>query len=253
VAGEADCGVVVGDLDPLVRGVDAGVRVVDATGGDGRDAEPLAEEVHRAAAGRGWGDGWLPSGESARRRDRRRHDRGVGRRLGRVEAADLLLPLEDEPGLQGQLADRLPVPLDGEDAGDELPLVVGGAAGDEGAAPDLGRVRVRFPELERLGRLDVVVVVDHQRPRPAPDLAVDDRGAAGGVDDAGLDAAAAQQVGRRRRGLGDADSLAGKGRLAEERSQLLQVGVVVGLDPGVEAVYGGACSLVGERRTIGQG
>jgi hypothetical protein len=71
---------------------------------------------------------------------------------------------------------HLPVPSKSRQAGDDLALVVGCPTSKE-LAISLGKPEgVTFPELERVGRLDIVMVVEEQRRRTFDEpLAVDDR------------------------------------------------------------------------------
>ena len=78
-----------------------------------------------------------------------------------VFAADLLLAFEDEGDVAGKFRAGLEVGLYGLQVGEVLALVVAGTAGEEIAALDARLEGRRLPQLERLGRLHVVVAVDH--------------------------------------------------------------------------------------------
>ena len=74
-------------------------------------------------------------------------------------AADLLLAVEGHPDVdrQGALLGEQPRGLQEEV---RVPLVVDGAASVEPAVPELRLERIRLPEVERRGRLDVEVPVE---------------------------------------------------------------------------------------------
>ena len=97
-------------------------------------------------------------------------DAGVGAALVRFEevddgvAADLLLAVGDDSDVHGQRV-LLAKQLGRLEEREELSLVVGDAARVVPAVA-LGELeRRRLPELERRGRLDVEVSVDHHRRR----------------------------------------------------------------------------------------
>ena len=116
-------------------------------------------------------------------------------------AADFLLAFDDEGEIAGQRSAGLQVGFDGVEMGEMLALVIDGATGKERAALDARLERRRFPKVERLGRLHVVVAVHHKvrsgraacfRPRRLGD----DNGVAFGRAEARLEAnlaAVAQQ------------------------------------------------------------
>ncbi len=99
-------------------------------------------------------------------------DAGVGAALVRLEevhdrvAADLLLAVRDDSDVHRQ---RVPLPkeLGGLQERVELTLVVGDAARVEPAVALRELERRRLPEVERRGRLDVEVTVDHHGRRIA--------------------------------------------------------------------------------------
>ena len=100
-------------------------------------------------------------------------------------AADLLLALYDERQVARQLGAGLEIRLDRLEMGEVLALVVAGAAREEVAAAKRRLERRAVPQLERLGRLNVVVAV-HEKVRlgavaPARRGGSDDRVAAGPV------------------------------------------------------------------------
>ena len=102
-----------------------------------------------------------------------------------VRAPDLLLALEAELHVAGRLAVRPDVGLDQLEPGDELPLVVRDAPAVEPPVAYLWLEGRGLPQLERDLGLDVVVVVEQDglaRLR-RPDLAVDQRGGAGELEE----------------------------------------------------------------------
>ena len=104
-------------------------------------------------------------------------------------AADLLLALQHERQVAGQLRAGLEIGLDGFEVGEVLALVVAGAAGVQKTAGDARLERRRLPEFKGLGRLHVIVAIDHEvRPAGAAfsgGSCHDDR-MAGGFDQPGL-------------------------------------------------------------------
>src|SRR5438093_6462204 len=142
---------------------------------------------------------------------------------GEVLRPDLFLALVQHAHAERELADRRAVRLDRLEPRHEVALVVGDAATEEKAVA-LGRLERRGrPLLERLGGLDVVVVVDEQRAVAGSGLA-DDRGRSA-VDarrlggDPGTSRSREDDAG----GLLDADLLGRDRRLSDERLQLLDV------------------------------
>src|SRR5207302_8347824 len=82
---------------------------------------------------------------------------------GQVRRTDLLFAF-DEPGQLAWIAPRdCPQRVDRREACDQLALVILGAAGIYRAIALSELERRRLPELERLGRLNVVVVVEKHR------------------------------------------------------------------------------------------
>ena len=125
-----------------------------------------------------------------------------------VDAADLLLALDEELDVERQAAALLQVRLDRLDVHEHLALVVGGAARVDLAVAH-GRLERRAgPQLDRIDRLHVVVAVEEDRRlagRVQP-VAVDDR-VAGRVDQPDvLQAGRPQRLGRP---LGGAAHVAG--------------------------------------------
>ena len=86
--------------------------------------------------------------------------------VGDRVAADLLLAVERDAEVDRQRA-RLDEPLRGLEDEPQLSLVVGDASSVRPFAANLELERVRLPELERRGRLDVEVVVDEHGRRIA--------------------------------------------------------------------------------------
>jgi hypothetical protein len=104
------------------------------------------------------------------------HARSRGEEPPEAVSPTLLLALDQEADTARQRADRRLVCLDAPDPGEQLALVVAGAPGVQAAVADLGFVRRRGPQLERLGGLDVVVLEQDQRPRGGiTELADDER------------------------------------------------------------------------------
>ena len=80
-----------------------------------------------------------------------------------VRAALLLLAVEEDLHVQGQLAGRGDHRLDGFQVREVLPLVVAAAPGVDAPVANRRRERRRLPEFQRLHRLHVVVPVQQQR------------------------------------------------------------------------------------------
>ena len=141
-------------------------------------------------------------GHAARRHAAVEDDRRVRPTLvGREEVDDLVAAglllgvaahahVDGKLSRGGELGSRL-------DQHVELALVVGDAAAEEPAVALLERERVRLPELERVGRLDVDVAVDHDR-RPSAvrgGQVADDQRLRLGRDDLGGAAGSADELG----------------------------------------------------------
>ena len=77
-------------------------------------------------------------------------------------AADFFLALDDEGQVARQLGAGLEIRFNGLEVREVLAFVVAGAAAEERAAGDARLEGRRFPELERLGRLHVVMAIDHE-------------------------------------------------------------------------------------------
>src|SRR5205814_180439 len=98
------------------------------------------------------------------------NDDGVAAEFGTVVyqkrrqafAADFLFALDNKRQVAGQLRSRLQIRLDGFEVSEVLAFVVAGAAGEEGAAFDARLERRRFPKIERLGGLHVVMAVNQK-------------------------------------------------------------------------------------------
>ncbi len=100
---------------------------------------------------------------------------------GHAGAADLLLALHEELKVDRRRAAGADQRLQRSQRREDVPLVVGGAAGIDAAVPDLRREGGRLPEIEGIGRLDIVVPVDQRRGLVVRDVpvTVDDRVAPG--------------------------------------------------------------------------
>ena len=123
-------------------------------------------------------------------------------------AAGLLLAFEQEFHVNGQLAGGLQQAFHGLDLNVDLPLVVAGAAREDIVAAHFRLERRRFPFVERIGRLHVVVAVEQDRgfSRRAEPFRVDQRIAVafdqlGGVMPAARSSSAANSAARRISGL----------------------------------------------------
>jgi len=147
---------------------------------------------------------------------------------GQVRAADLLLAFQDPAHATGKLAAEGEQRIDGEEPGREMPLVVADAAADE-AVPDSGGLEGRArPELERLGRLHVVMVVDEEGAiAGAVPFGKDDGESldAGKLD---AEAARAEHVGDERRAVVHALPLGRDARLRDETAELVQAPLEAG-------------------------
>src|SRR5205823_12006751 len=84
-----------------------------------------------------------------------------------VRTADFFLTLEQQGDGQGQLPERLPVRLDRTQTRYQVTFIVGDATRPDPAICNIRGERVMPPELQRLRRLDVVEVLQLQRPRAA--------------------------------------------------------------------------------------
>ena len=94
-----------------------------------------------------------------------------------VKAADLLFAFENTLDVHRQPAGLLHVGLDGLEVHEDLPLVVGRPARVNLPLAHRRLERRRFPQVERVDGLHVVVAVeeDRRRARRVQPLAVDDR------------------------------------------------------------------------------
>src|SRR5204863_7934017 len=138
--------------------------------------------------------------------------------------AALLLALVEHADPERQLADRRSVGLDGLKAREEIALVVRKAAGEEKAVA-LGRLKWgRRPLVERIRRLDVVVVVNKQRAIAAAGFADDRRRSTiDGESFRGDAASGLRTVKHDPRGLRDANALRRHGRLPDQDLELVDV------------------------------
>ena len=148
--------------------------------------------------------------------------------------AAILLALVEHADAQGQLADRRSIRLEGLQARHEVALVVRDAPAEEEATALRRLERRRLPLVERIRRLDVVVVVDEERAGPATRLTDDRRRAAVGAKSLSPDARAARTFEDERGGVLDADPLRGDGRLSNQGLQLVDVFVGTRANVGVE-------------------
>ena len=144
------------------------------------------------------------------------------REFVQVLGPDLFLALEEDPYRERQRANGRLVRLDRLQPGHKVALVVGGATAVQEPVAHGRFERRRRPFVERVGRLDVVVVVHQERPRAGTLLADDRRRpsdhALGGRVEAGADRA----LEHRARRLVDPALLGGHGREADERAQLVE-------------------------------
>jgi hypothetical protein len=110
----------------------------------------------------------------------------IGMRVGEVDEmrrADLFFAFDDELQPQRQFPARRLPGGDGGDSRGDVAFVVGDTARPDSPVANLAGPGIALPEIERLGRLDVVVVVKAERFRLRPgQLGVDDRIAARHVD-----------------------------------------------------------------------
>ncbi len=83
--------------------------------------------------------------------------------VSRCVAADFLFPLDYELELQGQLAGRVDPGLRALEMREHLPLIVGGPPGVEIPVADGGLEGGRFPLIQRVGGLYVVMAIDQHR------------------------------------------------------------------------------------------
>src|SRR5207249_7550973 len=107
----------------------------------------------------------------------------------------LLLAFDQEPDLDGERAHRLLVRLGGLHADEELSLVIRYTASEELVVADGRLVRRRRPEIERRGRLDVVVLDADEGALAAAHLADDERRDAVLLDQLDLRPGLAEPVG----------------------------------------------------------
>ena len=157
------------------------------------------------------------------------HERGQARR------PRLLLPLEDELHLQGQPARCSQPRPRRQHVGDQLPLVVAGAAAVEAAVAHGGLERRAGPRLQRIGRLHVVVPVAQQRERAPISRLADHHGLGRGVDHVGSHAEVAHDPGQQAGALLHTVVVGADAGLPHEGLEDLQGLVAVRVDV---AVYG---------------
>jgi len=153
--------------------------------------------------------------------------------VGQVDAADLLLSLDDEFDAARQLAALREQRVDREQARHQVSLVVAHPAAEQLAVPARGLERRRGPQLERLRWLDVVVVVDQQRPvRASGTLSQHHRRPSAGSE-LGLEAAAPEHRRHQLRARLHAEILRGDAGLGDQCAQLGQALLEVLLDVSI--------------------
>ncbi len=159
-----------------------------------------------------------------------------------VRGSDFLFALEDDLHVDRQLAGLLQVRLDGLEVHEDLALVIGRAACVDLSVADSRLEWRRFPELERIDGLHVVVAVeeDGRRTLGAEPVAIDDR-VAGRFDEPDVvETDAAHLVCRP---FGAAPDVAGvlrqrtDARNRQVRLQLFDVAVTVGVDEVDDIVH----------------
>ena len=243
------------DADPAGRRVDEGVqrpdqgpgRVLDRGGQRRMDVDRRAArlQLHVEHAARAEHE----DGPTARVEIGRLHEREIAGELRRVapdvvldgDAVDLLLALDEELDGQRQLAPDREQRLDGRQSRDEVALVVGHTPGVEAPVTDRRLERRREPLLERVRRLDVVVVVEEQgRGGAALDLGVDG-GRVVGRHDLGRQAPAAHQGGDGVGRLGQRIALGRDARQTAELGEAVEVALGVGFDVRLEGGVEARC------------
>ncbi len=132
---------------------------------------------------------------------RAQQGRMVGRELGEVGAADLLLAFEDAGQAQRKLADGRAVRLHRSEASDHVALVIGNAARIQDAVDNRRVKRRHVPLVQGIRRLHVVVVVNHQAACARAPLRQNYGWAAAGRHEFDLQPDAGRELGDVRRGL----------------------------------------------------
>ena len=150
---------------------------------------------------------------------------------GDARAANLLLALQQQDDVAGQLAMDLEMGFDREDLGEVLALVVADAACIEATVADSRLEGRRNPFVERIRRLHVVMTVE-QHGRLARRLlpARDDHGMSGGRHEAGFQPDLRQHLDQKGADLGDADVLGADARVLQIGDQPVEEGAAVGFD-----------------------
>jgi hypothetical protein len=150
--------------------------------------------------------------------------------LGQVHAADLFLAFDEELDVAREFA------IDGEKSVQrrqpafQMAFVIAHSTGVHLAFANRRLEGRRVPQLEGLGRLDVVVIVEEQCPiAPASSLGKDGRRATGGHDPH-RKLAACEHVGHELGALGHASVMSGDAWLGTEPTQLIQGGLHLSLD-----------------------
>src|SRR5947209_1289678 len=155
------------------------------------------------------------------------------RELTQVRTADFFLTLEQQGDGQGQLPERLPVRLDRAQTRYQVTFIVGDATRPDPAICNIRGERVMPPELQRLRRLDVVVVVQLQRPRAATfDPAIQDGRTTLQVDALRFGAGGAGHALDHAEGLLQTQALSRNARRAAQLAQALDKHVGVLIDVG---------------------
>ena len=148
-----------------------------------------------------------------------------------VHRAHLLLTLDDELHVQRQLALGLLPGVDRRKTCRDIALVVGDTPGIDPTIPDLAGPRVARPLIQRVRRLDIIVVVEAKRlVGCALLLAVDNRIATARIDLLRGEAEVREVLLDHAGHLGHADALRGDAGLAEHALQRGNVLVPVVLD-----------------------
>ena len=81
-----------------------------------------------------------------------------------VKASDFFLAFDDEFDVAGELAFCFQEGIDGRQPAEDMALIVAHAAGKHLALADSGFKGWGGPKLEGLGRLNIIMVVEEQRP-----------------------------------------------------------------------------------------
>jgi len=82
--------------------------------------------------------------------------------LFQMNTGNFFLAFDDELDSAGKLAALCKNRVDREQAVDKMPLVVADAASKQFSIPQHRLERRAFPQLERFGRLDIVVIIEEE-------------------------------------------------------------------------------------------